>query len=280
MAVYVFPGQGSQKKGMGEGLFEQFPELTSKADAILGNSIAELCLEDPQGQLSQTQYTQPALYVVNALTYHKKLQDTDNQKPKFVAGHSLGEYSALYAAGCFDFETGLKIVQKRGALMSQVSGGGMAAIIGKTAEEVGDILKKNNLETIDMANYNTMTQIVISGLKDDIDKSKGAFDEAGARFFPLNVSGAFHSRYMTPVRDEFKTFVDQFTLTPPKITVIANYTALPYGDVKANLVEQINHSVKWSDSIVYLLGQGEAEFTEIGPGNVLSGLIAKIKRNQ
>ncbi len=282
MGVYLFPGQGSQKVGMGQGLFEQFPELTSKADAILGYSIAELCLQDPKSQLGQTEYTQPALYTVNALTYQKKLQDTANLKPKYVAGHSLGEYAALYAAECFDFETGLKIVQKRGALMSQVSGGGMAAIIGKSAQEVADILQTNNLNSIDVANYNSIKQIVISGLKEDVARSKPIFEAAEAKFFPLNVSGAFHSRYMTPARDEFKTFVDQFTFNPPKIPVIANYTAKPYGedDVKTNLVEQINHSVKWSDSILYLIQKGEHDFLEIGPGNVLTGLLAKIKRNQ
>jgi malonyl CoA-acyl carrier protein transacylase len=275
MAVYVFPGQGSQKKGMGEGLFELFPELVSKADAILGYSIADLCLLDADGLLNQTQYTQPALYLVNVLSYLQK-----NAKPEYVAGHSLGEYAALYAAGCFDFETGLKIVQKRGALMGQVSGGGMAAIIGKSAEEVADILI--NFEAIDIANYNSLKQIVISGPKEDVTQSKTAFEAAGGKFFPLNVSGAFHSRYMTPAQKEFKAFVDQFTLKPPSIPVIANYTALPYRneDVKTNLLEQINHSVKWSDSILYLMNQGEQEFTEIGPGNVLSGLIAKIKRGQ
>lgn len=282
MAVYVFPGQGSQKVGMGEGLFEQFPELTAKADAILGYSIAELCLKDPNNQLGQTQFTQPALYVVDALTYQKKLKETGDQKPKFVAGHSLGEYAALYAAESFDFETGLKIVQKRSALMGQVSGGGMAAIIGKSAAEVADILKKSNLDTIDIANFNSLKQVVISGKKDDVANSRSAFEAAGSMFFPLNVSGAFHSRYMTPAKNEFKAFVDQFTLNAPKISVIANVTAKPYGsdDTKSNLIEQIDHSVKWCDTIQYLIGQGEQDFVEVGPGNVLTGLIAKIKRNQ
>lgn len=281
MAVYVFPGQGSQTKGMGQGLFEEFPEITSKADKILGYSIAELCLQDHRNELGQTQFTQPALYTVNALMYQKKLKDTSGQKPKFVAGHSLGEYDALYVAECFDFETGLKIVQKRGALMSQVSGGGMAAIIGKTSQEIADILQKNGLEKIDIANLNSIKQTVISGLKEDVTRSQPIFEAAGAMFFPLKVSGAFHSRYMTPAADEFKTFVDQFTFSAPKIPVIANYTAQPYGsDVKTNLVEQINHSVKWTDTILYLMQQGEQDFVEIGPGTVLAGLIGKIKRNQ
>jgi malonyl CoA-acyl carrier protein transacylase len=282
MVVYIFPGQGSQKVGMGQDLFEKFPELTLKADKILGYSIAELCLNDPQGKLSQTQFTQPALYVVNLLSYHQKLEEMAGQQPKFVAGHSLGEYSALAAAGCFDFETGLRLVQKRGALMSQVSGGGMAAVIGKNGNEIADILKINHFDKIDVANYNSMKQVVISGLKEDITAAKPIFESAGCKYFPLNVSGAFHSRYMTPAHDEFKQFVDQFKLNSPQIPVIANYTGKPYGssEVKTNLVKQINHSVKWCESIQYLLEKGEQDFVEIGPGNVLSGLVAKIKRNQ
>jgi malonyl CoA-acyl carrier protein transacylase len=282
MAVFLFPGQGSQKVGMGEGLFQQFPELTSKADAILGYSIEQLCLKDPQNQLGLTQFTQPALYIVNCLTYQKKLKETGDQKPTYVAGHSLGEYSALYAAESFDFETGLKIVQKRSALMGQVSGGGMAAIIGKTAAEITDLLKNNNLDTIDVANYNSLKQIVISGMKDDVTRSRPAFESAGSMFFPLNVSGAFHSRYMTPAKTEFKTYVDQFNLTAPKIPVIANVTGKPYGndDTKSNLIEQIDHSVRWSDTIQFLIAKGEQDFVEVGPGNVLTGLVAKIKRNQ
>jgi malonyl CoA-acyl carrier protein transacylase len=282
MVVYMFPGQGSQKVGMGEGLFQQFPELTAKADAILGYSIEELCLKDPKSELSQTHFTQPALYVVNALTYQKKLQESGGQKPKYVAGHSLGEYAALYAAESFDFETGLRLVQKRGALMWQITGGGMAAIIGKTASEVADILKKNSLDTIDIANFNSLKQVVISGKKDDVTRSKDAFEAAGCMFFPLNVSGAFHSRYMTPAKEEFTTFMKDFTFQDPKISVIANYTAKPYepGQVKTNLLEQLNHSVKWCDSMQYLIQQGEQEFVEVGPGKVLAGLVEKIKKNQ
>lgn len=282
MTVYVFPGQGSQKVGMGEGLFEEFSALTSKADAILGYSIKELCLKDAAGQLGQTQFTQPALFVVNALSYEKKLKESGGQKPKYVAGHSLGEYSALYAAGCFDFETGLRLVQKRGALMSQISGGAMAAIIGKSAAEIADILKANNLQTIDVANLNSLRQTVISGLKDDVALSKKAFEEAGCMFFPLNVSGAFHSRYMTPAKEEYSAFLAQFSLEDPKIPCVANYTGKPYepGKVHENLAEQLNHSVRWTESIQYLLGLGEQEFVEVGPGTVLTGLVTKIKRGQ
>lgn len=283
MTVYMFPGQGSQKMGMGEGLFEEFPEITAQADQILGYSISELCLKDAEGNLVKTQYTQPALYVVDVLTYLKKLKETGGKKPDYVAGHSLGEYAALFAAETFDFATGLKLVQKRGALMAGATGGGMAAVIGLSGDQVINVLKTKNLSTIDVANFNSLTQVVVSGLKEDVLKSQAAFEESGCKMYiPLNVGGAFHSRYMTPSRDEFKSFIDPFELKNPKIPVIANLTARPYesSDLKNNLVDQINHSVKWTETIQYLLEKGVTEFVEIGPGNVLTGLVAKIKRNQ
>jgi len=170
MKTHMFPGQGSQSKGMGGTLFDEFKELTHKADKILGYSIKELCLEDPRRELNQTQFTQPALYVVNALSYFKKVEES-GQKPDFVVGHSLGEFSALLAAECIDFEAGLKLVKKRGELMSQATGGGMAAILNATKEKIETILKENGLTNIDLANYNTPSQIVISGLKDEIGKA-------------------------------------------------------------------------------------------------------------
>lgn len=281
MPAYMFPGQGSQKVGMGKGLFEEFPELTAKADAVLGYSIAKLCLEDAEGKLGQTQYTQPALYVVDCLTYEKKLKENGGKKPSYVAGHSLGEYAALYAAGSFDFETGLKLVQKRGEIMAKATGGGMAAVIGMTPAHIADLLKAKNLDTIDIANLNTHVQVVLSGKKDDITKAKPIFEEAGCMMYiPLNVSGAFHSRYMTPAKEEFKAYIDQFTINPPQIPVIANLTALPYGpgQEKTNLIDQIDHSVKWTEIIQYILDKGETEFVEVGPGTVLTGMVTKIKQ--
>jgi trans-AT polyketide synthase/acyltransferase/oxidoreductase domain-containing protein len=238
-------------------------------------------LKDPRGELAQTQFTQPALYVVNALTYHQKLKQ--GEKPKFVAGHSLGEYAALYAANVFDFATGLKLVKKRGELMARATGGSMAAVVGLTPEQIEFTLKNPALSKIDVANFNSFTQTVLSGLKDDITSAQAAFESAGAKMYiPLNVSGAFHSRYMTPARDEFNEYLNQFSFKAPEITVIANISAAPYTEdnVKANLADQINHSVRWTETIQYLLKQGEEEFIEVGPGAVLTGLIARIKRNQ
>jgi len=281
MLTYIFPGQGSQNKGMGGALFAEFKDETAQADDILGYSIERLCMQDPDATLSQTQYTQPALYIVNALSYLKKIKETGN-KPDFVAGHSLGEYDALFAAEAFDFATGLQLVKKRGELMSYVAGGGMAAVIGLNKEQITDILQKNNLKNIAMANYNSPTQIVISGLKTEINYAKSIFEaiKGVTMFIPLKTSGAFHSRYMTDAKKEFEVFLEAFTFSSLAIPVISNVHARPYNqaDIKQNLVEQITNPVKWAESIQYLMGIGEMEFEEVGPGKVLTGLVQRIKR--
>lgn len=277
----MFPGQGSQKKGMGGVLFDEFKEMTRQADEILGYSIKELCLEDPRSNLGQTQYTQPALYVVNALTYCSRIEE-GKRKPDFVIGHSLGEYNALFAAGAFDFATGLRLVQKRGELMSRVTGGGMAAVIGLNEQQLAEVLVESKLQSIDMANYNSPTQIVISGLRRDIEHAKPIFERIKEvqMFIPLNTSGAFHSRYMEEARKEFEVFLNTTSFSQLTIPVIANVYARPYkqGDIKQNLINQITHPVKWSESIQYLIGRGEMDFEEIGAGNVLTGLVRRIQR--
>jgi trans-AT polyketide synthase/acyltransferase/oxidoreductase domain-containing protein len=281
MITYVFPGQGSQSKGMGGILFDEFQELTAQADRMLGYSIRELCMDDPKMQLNRTQYTQPALFVVSALSYQKKVTET-GKKPDYVAGHSLGEYNALFAAGAFDFETGLRLVAKRGELMSRATGGGMAAIIGITAEQVMAILKENGFDTIDIANLNSPAQIVISGRKEDIDKVKPVFEanQDVKMFAPLKVSGAFHSRYMSDARREFETILQPVEINSLTIPVISNLHARPYqqAELKQTLAGQIDHSVKWTETIRYLLGIGEMAFEEIGPGKVLTGLVQRIQK--
>jgi len=276
--IYVFPGQGSQSLGMGGELFDQFPELMKQADEVLGCSIKSLCLDDPENRLNQTDYTQPALYIVNALTY---LGKTENGKllPDFVAGHSLGEYNALFAAGVFDLITGLKIVQKRGQTMVKVIGGGMAAVIGMQPDKIKQVLKDSSFESIDIANLNSPKQTVISGRKEDIDAVKAVFEDAGVRMFiPLKVSGAFHSRYMQDAQNEFTDFLKNFEFQPAEIPVIANYTAAPYqnDETMNNMVQQISNPVRWVESVQYLKLQSEPEFEEIGPGNVLTKLIKQI----
>jgi trans-AT polyketide synthase/acyltransferase/oxidoreductase domain-containing protein len=276
--IYVFPGQGSQSPGMGGELFDQFPELVKQSDEVLGFSIKNLCLDDPEKRLNQTDYTQPALYIVNALTYLSKTEKTD-LRPDFLAGHSLGEYNALFAAGVFDFITGLKLVQKRGQIMVKVTGGGMAAVIGMQPDKIRQVLKDASFETIDIANYNSPKQTVISGRKEDIEAVKTVFKDAGVRLFvPLKVSGAFHSRYMQDAQNEFAEFLKHYKFQPIRIPVIANYTAAPYqnDETMNNMVQQISSPVRWVESIQYLKLQPEPEFEEIGPGKVLTKLIAQI----
>ena len=277
--AFVFPGQGSQKKGMGGELFDLFPKFTEKADKILGYSIKELCLEDSQNVLGLTRYTQPALYIVNALTYYKEIQET-GLRPDYVAGHSLGEYNALLAGGAFDFETGLELIRKRSELMSTAIGGGMAAVIGLDGDKIREILQEKGLGNIDVANYNSPSQTIISGLKEDIDRAEKFFKEAGARYISLSVSGAFHSRYMEPAGREFKRFLETFEFSDLIIPVISNVEARPYTKekIKQLLTDQITHSVKWTESICYLMGKGVQEFKEIGPGKVLAGLVAQIQK--
>jgi trans-AT polyketide synthase/acyltransferase/oxidoreductase domain-containing protein len=279
--ISVFPGQGSQKKGMGAELFREFPEMTALADAELGYSMERLCLEDPNDQLDRTEFTQPALYFVNSLSHLKQLKET-GRAPDFVAGHSLGEYNALFAAGAFDFSVGLKLVKKRGELMSRASHGGMAAVIGLSLAKIEEVLQTAGYDNLNVANLNTPQQIVISGAHDAIVDAKEDFENAGAKLYvPLKVSGAFHTPFMRSAADEFSNFLEQFEFSPLKIPVIANVDALPYqqDQIKENLAKQITHSVRWSESIQWLLRQEEPEFQEIGPGRVLTGLIAKIKRS-
>ncbi|MCY7296755.1 ACP S-malonyltransferase [Alteromonas sp. a30] len=279
MKAYVFPGQGAQAKGMGANLFDEFPELTNKADCILGYSIKELCVEDPLEQLGDTKFTQPALYVVNALSYFKEIQSS-GVKPDFVAGHSLGEYNALLAAEAFSFETGLMLVKKRGDLMSQARGGGMAAIVNSSKEEIEAALKENGLNNVQIANFNSPKQIVISGMKEEVEKFQPIIQQGRTIFVALKTSGAFHSRFMQDASEKFNTFLQGFIFANLNTPVISNVTAMPYknGEIVDNLSQQITHSVRWTDSVDYMMQQGVTDFVELGNGNVLTKLLRDIKK--
>lgn len=282
MTAYLFPGQGSQKQGMGAHLFAEFPELIRDADQILGYSIVDLCMNDSQKQLNNTEYTQPALFVVNALSYLKKIAG-GALKPDYFLGHSLGEYNALWAAGVFDFATGLQLVQKRGQLMSQAINGGMAAVIGLSSSQVAAILAKNALHDLSIANFNSYLQQVISGPSESLNQAKNIFTSSGAKLYlPLAVTGAFHSELMQPARVEFTEFLADFRFLAPEIPVIANINAKPYeaNDIHATLSLQIDHSVQWLQSIRYLLLRSEEDFEEVGPGTVLTNLVTRIVDGQ
>lgn len=266
---------------MGAGLFDRFADWTAEADAILGYSIRQLCLEDPHGELVQTQFTQPALYVVNALTWRARTED-DRPAPAFLAGHSLGEYNALHAAGVFDFATGLRMVQRRGALMGQVSGGGMAAVIGLAPDRIEAVLAESDAgRRIDVANFNSAEQTVIAGPEADLALVQPAFEAAGAKKYSvLKVSAPFHSRYMRAPMDEFAGFLAGFTFAAPAIPVIANVTAQPYpaDAVRDTLARQIGHSVRWLETMTWLFDQGVVEVDEVGPGTVLGKLAQRIRK--
>jgi malonyl CoA-acyl carrier protein transacylase len=281
MLTYVFPGQASQFVGMGEELLDDFRTLTLRSSDILGYDIKELCVRDPENKLAQTQYTQPAIFVVSALAYLKQFEIT-SKKSDFLAGHSLGEFAALFAAGVIDFETGLKLVQKRGELMSQSKSGSMAAVLNASIEEIQNILQKYNYDKIEIANYNSPEQVVLSGSAEQIDSAMEPFEAAGIRYICLPVSAAFHSSYMHEAQREFNAYMKQFNFKHARIPVIANATARPYeaGNEIQLLSDQITHSVRWTDTIDYLIEQGCMDYQELGPGQVLTDLIDVIKSNK
>ncbi|MBK5304147.1 MULTISPECIES: ACP S-malonyltransferase [Gammaproteobacteria] len=276
--VYGFPGQGSQRLGMGAALFEQFPEHLAEADKILGYSLKTLCLEDPDQQLSNTRFTQPALYTVSALAFLAK-QQADPRKADFLAGHSLGEYCALFAAGAFSFETGLKLVKKRGELMALATGGSMAAVIGRSPDEVNELLARHGLGALDVANYNSPSQVVLAGPVEALSEAKEIFQAMDITFVALPVSAPFHSRYMKGAMGAFGEYLVTFEYSPLHTPVIANIDAAPYRDDQLvdNLTRQICGSVRWLDTVQYLMRQGSFEFEELGPGEVLTKLVKTVR---
>ncbi|MGW0787729.1 ACP S-malonyltransferase [Streptomyces sp. NPDC002911] len=277
--VHVFPGQGAQAKGMGREVFDRFPGLVDRADSVLGYSVRELCLLDPGRNLRDTRYTQPALYVVNSLNWLAAMGE-GGRLPDFVLGHSLGEFSALFAAGVFDFETGLRLVAERGRLMGQVTGGTMAAVSSVDAELVEQVLRDNGLSDLDIANYNAPTQTVIAGPAKSVERALPELKKAGARCAPLNVSAPFHSRYMASAAEEFGRLLDATPFAAPKIPVISNVDARPYeaGEVATTLRRQIASPVRWTDSVRLLMGHGDLRVRELGPGQVLTKLVDRIRR--
>lgn len=279
--AYVFPGQGSQFPGMTKDLYESNEtarEMLEKANEILGFRITDIMFEGTADDLKQTKVTQPAIFL-HSVIMAKCLPDF---KPDMVAGHSLGEFSALVAAGAMDFEEGLKLVSIRAQAMQKACEsvpGAMAAVIALPTEKVEEICASCEGVVV-AANYNCEGQIVISGEKEAVEAACVRMKEAGAkRALPLPVGGAFHSPLMEPARAELAEGIEKAVFSTPVCPVYQNVTAKPSTDpaeIKANLLAQLTSPVRWTQSVKNMLEDGACHFVELGPGKVLQGLIAKI----
>ncbi|MFI5866471.1 ACP S-malonyltransferase [Streptomyces sp. NPDC051546] len=278
--VHMFPGQGSQRVGMGGELFARFPERVAEADRVLGYSIGELCLRDPREQLGRTEFTQPAVYVVNALSYAAARAD-GRPAPAAAVGHSLGEYNALEAAGVFGFAEGLRLVAARAEAMSRVTDGGMCAVIGMDEAVIRLLLRRAGLETVEVANHNTADQTIIGGPVAKLDTAAALLKEAGARSVRrLPVSGPFHTAHMSAAAAEFGSLLGRTPLSAPAFPVLANRTARPHSaeELATVLTEQIDHPVLWRQSIEALLeADPDTVFEELGDSTVLTRMLRAIR---
>ncbi len=285
MKAFVFPGQGAQFVGMGKDLYESnalAKELFDKANEVLGFHITDIMFDGTAEELKQTKVTQPAVFLHSVIS---ALCLGDDFQPAMVAGHSLGEFSALVAAGALSFEDGLKLVHARALAMQKACEavpGTMAAIIGLPDEKVEEVCA-SVAGTVVPANYNCPGQLVISGEVDAVNAACEKMKEAGAkRALPLPVSGAFHSPLMQPAKEELQAAIEATEFKAPKCPVYQNVDAQPHTDaaeIKANLIAQLTGSVRWTASVQNMIADGADDFTECGPGKALQGMIGRISRD-
>jgi len=281
--AFLFPGQGAQSVGMGKDLYENYSSAKSvydTADSVLGKSISTLCFEGPEDSLKQTVNTQPCI-VTTSIAALEALKSELNISPDYVAGHSLGEYCAMYTAGVMSLETTLKAIQKRADLMGQTKGGAMAAVLNAPEGSVEEALKEaSSVGYVDVANYNSPVQVVITGDEAAVSKAGEILLAKGARrVVPLAVSGAFHSKFMENAGKEFESFVSGLELNNASTPVITNVDAsstTDAADFKVKMPKQIYSSVHWTQTIQKMAADGVEIFVEIGPGKVLAGLNKKI----
>ncbi len=283
-AAYVFPGQGSQQVGMGLDLYQTSSsarEVFDETDAILGFPLSRLCFEGPEEELTKTHNVQPAVLATSiaCLRTAQRTNNNDLPSPSLIAGHSLGEYTALVAANVLSLGDAVSLVRERGRLMheaGQKNPGGMLAIMGLDLEAIEEICLRSKC---DISNINCPIQTVISGAVESLAEAKELARARGAlRLIPLKVSGAFHSSLMEPVVDEFSEIISTFVLQPPTIPIIANVTTRILTDtdsIKEELLKQLRHCIQWQSSIEYMIHSGVTSFYEIGPGKVLCSLIKR-----
>ncbi len=280
---FVFSGQGAQAVGMGKDLAERFPAAKARfeeADEVLGYSLSSIIFEGPAEKLTETRYCQVAIYTMSCAAYDAFKAQYPDVTPVGCAGLSLGEYSALYAAGAFSFADGLRLLAKRAELMDEAcraTSGGMASVLGGDAAVIKEVC---NACDIDVANYNSPGQIVISGEKEKLEKAVAELKERGMRkIFVLNVAGAFHSHLMAGAGEALKAVLADAPVTVPAIPAYHNFTAVPAADaagIKANLAAQVAGSVRWEECVRNMVAAGGDAMVEFGPGNVLTGLLKRM----